>query len=612
MDSLWRAKNVLVWTLIFWLFWPFDLLKAAPAINLESTASWLSDDDYQVGGAGLGDANHDGLLDLTFVNYKGQSYPPPDPKNVVFFGTGTAMATAAGWTSTDTNDSVDMLWLLFTDDEYPDLLSINGGFTYPSSGIYFGSGLGLAHTLDWVAEIGINAYSLKGACGDVNQDGKPDVFISNQCITPIGSPPCEVQVYGYISQTENTAQSPNWYSDNVGKFDGMTLSDLDRSHTRMTKATFVGNGLRKVFWLHGVPVRLLRVLIDKDPAGPLTYDRDAGYVELASPPFEGEEVEILYESSTAVDLAVGGKPGLISIYENSGNTIPTTPSSQFGYAEDSYTFLRFVDIDLDGYDDLVAGRVINDSFTNGSIGVYPNVNGSILPTPIWEPLGATIDVQQAAVADFNGDGFFDIVIVEGTKVWIYVNHEGTLEDEPSFVIPSTGTPIASIVGGDINGDALSDLVLTKTFHSSEGYVNLGSFLAAPAITSASPNTFEVGQSGEININGTNFKNRSLVFVGDVLLNQVTVTSDTYISANMPESLDEGIYDLFVVNPNLLAAKSLGAVTIGVPSNTDNEPDNPKDNGCSCKQQPIDILFLLWLIAGIVTHMRWRKRRAVPR
>ena len=145
------------------------------------------------------------------------------------------------------------------------------------------------------------------------------------------------------------------------------------------------------------------------------------------------------------------------------------------------------DISGDGYDDVV----LVDRAGN-RIAVYPGgARGqSLEPVEIMAHSRAKITDAAGAVADLNGDGYWDVIVGSPSQNKVYVFEGGTagLKSVPAETLSEEGTLLfgKAIFSGDFNGDGYDDVVVAgKRADLEQISVYLGSasgLAARPSLT----------------------------------------------------------------------------------------------------------------------------------
>jgi hypothetical protein len=158
------------------------------------------------------------------------------------------------------------------------------------------------------------------------------------------------------------------------------------------------------------------------------------------------------------------------------------------YSNAPYSFAT-ADLNNDGREDLI--QVCGSS--NGDFAVsLSTADATYSPQVCYHlPAGAVYGV---AVGDFNGDGYLDLAVFNGTNTFYeYVNlGDGTFRLQGSFITPVS--QITSMVAADVNHDGLIDLIFDG-FNDAHLYVWLGN--GNSGFTAGPTSTIQV--SGELSI-----------------------------------------------------------------------------------------------------------------
>jgi hypothetical protein len=170
------------------------------------------------------------------------------------------------------------------------------------------------------------------------------------------------------------------------------------------------------------------------------------------------------------------------------------------------TGLTTVDVDGDGYPELVAGVATDTGMglSDTSMMVFPgDASGRFVNAPLWfdEPstddgpaAGGSFGFTLANAGDLNGDGFEDLVVSDAEasngagRSYLYFGRSGAfagMVSETLFLTPSTIYFGQLVVGlGDVTGDTFASVAVTDyeavyVFHGGEGGVT-----SMPALTLA--------------------------------------------------------------------------------------------------------------------------------
>ncbi|HET8839459.1 MAG TPA: T9SS type A sorting domain-containing protein [Flavobacteriaceae bacterium] len=125
------------------------------------------------------------------------------------------------------------------------------------------------------------------------------------------------------------------------------------------------------------------------------------------------------------------------------------------------------DLDQNGFKDIIA------SFTgsNGKVGYYRNTNGSDFST--FQLIDAVPFSEGVATGDFNNDGWSDILMIGGInfEAFLYINNNGTFSD-PILIDSNISITLNDIEVADFDGNGSDDLVIIGQ-HSIDYYRNNG-------------------------------------------------------------------------------------------------------------------------------------------
>ena len=154
----------------------------------------------------------------------------------------------------------------------------------------------------------------------------------------------------------------------------------------------------------------------------------------------------------AIDMAVGTASTGVDIFTNDGTgdfTLTSTVTGT-GFPEQ----MELADFNGDGFADIVTGL----SFAHRVAVVLNNGDGTF-GGPILKDIG--VDVQDVYPADFNGDGKLDVVaaIPGGAAVLFNTGAAGVLGTPTLFNHDSSGGG-AWVAAGDFNGDARPDFAVS--------------------------------------------------------------------------------------------------------------------------------------------------------
>ena len=118
--------------------------------------------------------------------------------------------------------------------------------------------------------------------------------------------------------------------------------------------------------------------------------------------------------------------------------------------------IGWADVDDDNYPELAIGGT-------GPTVLYDNEYGHLGPYPIWNSVNSYHGCQDLKWGDIDGDGDPDLATIHFStgRVRLYLNIDGVLENEPSWVYDASGAGTA-LAFADINGDNMLDLAVGQS------------------------------------------------------------------------------------------------------------------------------------------------------
>ena len=231
------------------------------------------------------------------------------------------------------------------------------------------------------------------------------------------------------------------------------------------------------------------------------------------------------------DVIVGAEmanalDGRAYVYLGSATGVASTPAVTLngpvgaaGYFGESVASAG--DVNGDGYDDVIVGAGVSDSFDGGAylyLGSATGLAGTPAVTLSGPDAGGYFGVSVACAGDVNGDGYADVIVGANFvsnhdgRAYVYLGSASGLTSSPATtLIPPLGGDFGQDVAsaGDVNGDGYADVIVGASV-SSLAYVYLGGALglaASPALTLTDP---VVNTDGTVNDFGL-----SSVSAGDV-------------------------------------------------------------------------------------------------
>lgn len=298
----------------------------------------------------------------------------------------------------------------------------------------------LSNTPSWTSVD--NDYSTGGALYDVTMDGWIDYCTGN------GNDMASNTNAIYVNQNGILETNASWRSNESGYFSHIYIGDVDNDSLPDMAVAYLGAGSpnigpTSIYRNEGSGLNQTAWWISSDQYN--SFDCAFGDVDL----------------DADLDLAVAagdvytGFQSPTRVYKNNSGTIETTP---YWTSVDSTpgNACRWVDLDNDGYLDLVVGY-------RYKISVFSNINGTLETTASWSTSEPGW-ILRIAVGDYNNDGWKDIAIAcngqlgsDSSRIEVYRNQAGTLQTPPEFVMLKSTTYSSCVEWGDVNNDGWIDL-----------------------------------------------------------------------------------------------------------------------------------------------------------
>lgn len=335
--------------------------------ELETTPSWVTQDNFYCFRASFGDPDGDGDLDLACAT--GESYESIFEPNYIFFNIDGVLQTTPGWISADTDASYDTQFVDIDGDGDQDLAMLNSGGPIK---IYYNEGGTIATSPGWqtAASDDGNTFDF----GDLNGDGFPDlgvamnnqlsgtgyfqIYFSRAGVLPVvpdwqssttgyGSAAVFEDIDGdgdldfvagrwwgelhiYLNDGGHFTSYPNWTSDVAynSVIENIVFGDLDNGASVPVVRTFPGDG-RQMFYLSHRHLQGIDAITADGmdlPSSAYCYHLENGWVSLAAAPTTS--VTVTFNYSRAKDMLVSNWDTSTYGFFHDGITgVPLDPSA---------------------------------------------------------------------------------------------------------------------------------------------------------------------------------------------------------------------------------------------------------------------------------------------
>jgi hypothetical protein len=127
-----------------------------------------------------------------------------------------------------------------------------------------------------------------------------------------------------------------------------------------------------------------------------------------------------------------------------------------------------LDLNGDGFDDMVVGNPFDGEITTPALFVYPGGPSGVATSP---SVIAPSDGEVYRLGDVNGDGFADLGAAVGGAIGVYFGSPGGVGTTPDVTLTVPPPLVVAVGAGDVNGDGFEDVVATN---ESNVFVYLGS------------------------------------------------------------------------------------------------------------------------------------------
>jgi hypothetical protein len=313
--------------------------------TLSASPSWSAPVSADSFGVAFGDMNGDGRPDLAVAS--GEAYNNIPRRNCVYLNTGATLSSTVSWETATPRNFNNCLWVDADNDGRLDLCYTGSG---SQSYVYRNLGTVLETAPSWGTTMNGSQFSLMAAAGDVNGDGRRDLFLSdnNQIFAGTGRfwqfnglaggfysaagnwyyfdgytsamalgdinddgalDLCTGEWFGRTRYFLNTGSgyggAPAWTGAETSTVEKIVLGDIDNRARRVEVAAFAPLGDKRLFHLARQPVEaVMKVVVDGAELTPAQYafNREQGWIALGVTPLA--QVRIVYIYSHSLDMAV--------------------------------------------------------------------------------------------------------------------------------------------------------------------------------------------------------------------------------------------------------------------------------------------------------------------
>ena len=179
----------------------------------------------QIGGLAVADMDGDGRNDLVAVCYVSNSFPPYDDwHDMIFYNSASGLQTTPSWVSDEQTHTGDVQVGDVNGDDLLDVVAIHGGVRTDSVSIHFGLlGGGVEMAASWTSNTSPNAWGTSGKLADMDNDNDLDLVTTNQGLG-VSSP--TRPMFMFRNNGTGLESNPSWQSAASEISNGLDTRDI--------------------------------------------------------------------------------------------------------------------------------------------------------------------------------------------------------------------------------------------------------------------------------------------------------------------------------------------------------------------------------------------------